>query len=207
MKQKTKREYSQRRKRGITPDEWDALEYYVSGEGMWINQYLRGRGDFGELSESEKVFLKNLDSATTKQKTSENVLYRSVDASVIFGGDESQLYALQQVVGYGDKQRYYVNQAEPLINRTVGREITEKGFMSTTKDFSIARDFLGFTGAENPVVMRINTNGALGVDVSRFDANTDEPQKEVLLQRGLKYRVNRVYGQDRTVIVDVDIVR
>lgn len=42
----------------------DATEYYVSGDGMWINQYLRGRGDFGELTESEKQYLSDLDKAT-----------------------------------------------------------------------------------------------------------------------------------------------
>lgn len=190
----------------LTKEEWDAVEYYVSGEGMWINQYLRGRGDFGELSESEKEFLRDLDKATTHGPTAEDVLYRSVDASVIFGGNEDALYALQMVVGYGDTQRYYVRQAEPLLNAAIGREITEKGFMSTTKDFDIAKDFGSFTGSDNPIVMKIHTNGAFGVDAGRFEV-ADDPQKEVLLQRGLKYRVNRVYGEDRNVVVDVSIVR
>ena len=52
----------------------DATEQYVSGEGMWINQYLRGRGNFGELSDSEKEYLRDLDKATNG-KITDNELY------------------------------------------------------------------------------------------------------------------------------------
>ena len=37
----------------------------------------------------------------------------------------------------------------------IGTTKTEKGYMSTTRDFNLAESFGDFTGSENPVVMKI----------------------------------------------------
>ena len=89
----------------------DATEYYVSGDGMWINQYLRGRGDSGELSQSEKEYLKELDSSTTN-KLKDATLYRNVDAEAIFNNiSDADFMDMQQGLTYGfDKDAdYYQN--------------------------------------------------------------------------------------------------
>lgn len=37
----------------ISKSSLEAVEHYVSGEGMWINQYLRGREEY-DLTQNEK---------------------------------------------------------------------------------------------------------------------------------------------------------
>lgn len=191
----------------------DATEYYVSGEGMWINQYLRGRGDFGELSESEKQYLSDLDKATSGT-VKDGTLYRSVDASAIFGnlgeGQYQELYEYLRwgagTFGAGAYADGIRNRVNNIINRTTGKEITEKGFMSTTKDVRIAEEFGGFTGAEHPVVMEIKTaQSTKGVDVSVYDRNVSsaEAQKEVLLGRNQSYKVNNITVKNGSIYVEV----
>ena len=136
----------------------EATEWYVSGDGMWINQYLRGRGDFGELSQEEKQYLHDLDVATDGQ-IKDDVLYRSVDAEAIFGQMSDTDYDnLRQAVNYGmdtfGKGAYadgIRNRVNNIIDNTEGKTVTEKGFMSTTTSRDVAEDWGGFTGAERPV--------------------------------------------------------
>lgn len=186
----------------------DATEYYVSGEGMWINQYLRGRGDFGTLSDEEKEYLKDLDAAT-KGSVKEKVLYRSVDASALFGDiDATQYESLLAYVIHGMRDKLYAKEAESMINGLIGRTITEKGFLSTTKDFNIAADFGDFTGASMPIVLKINTSKSTrGVDVSIYDKNVDpdQAQREVLLARDQSYVPKRVYTQENVIVVEVNM--
>ncbi|MBR5583467.1 MAG: hypothetical protein IKW21_02960, partial [Lachnospiraceae bacterium] len=71
----------------MSAEEQEAVEYYVSGDGMWINDALRGRHGLSEsdLSGEERTLLKNLDSATNKGVVKQDTLYRSVDAEAVFG--------------------------------------------------------------------------------------------------------------------------
>ena len=191
----------------------DATEYYVSGEGMWINQYLRGNGDFGELTESEKQYLKDLDKATNG-KISNDTLYRSVDASAIFGNmSETDYENLRTALVYGKdslgKGQYadgIRQKVDGIINRTIGKAQTEKGYMSTTTSKSIAEEFGGFTGSDKPIVMNIKTNkNTKGVNLSGYDKNASTPQKEVLLARGQSYKVTNIYGKNGNIYVDVEM--
>lgn len=191
----------------------DATEWYVSGEGMWINQYLRGRSGYGELTDNEKQMLKDLDKATNG-KITDDTLYRSVDASAVFGpisdGDYQDLY---QVVTYGGdsfgKGAYADSiraKVDNRINKTVGKNIVEKGFMSTTTSADVAEEWGGFTGSEKPVVMKIATsNNTKGVNLSSYDKNVSpsEAQHERLLARNQSYEVKRVYSKNGSIYVDV----
>lgn len=191
----------------------DATEWYVSGEGMWINQYLRGRGDFGELFDREKQMLKDLDTATDA-KINDEVLYRSVDASAIFGrlSDFDSDY-LQQYLFYGGDsfgRGEYADgirkRMKEIVDRTVGKEQTEKGFMSTTTDAAVAENWQDFTGAQSPVVLRIETSkNTRGVNLSAYDRNVapEQAQKERLLARNQSYRINRIYVRNGNIYVDV----
>lgn len=191
----------------------DATEYYVSGDGMWINQYLRGRvnmAEFGELSDSEKQYLKDLDAAT-RGTVKEKTLYRSVDASAIFSGGD--LDNLRQYLQYGPDSwgkgayaKSISDDVKAMIDNALGKTINEKGFMSASKDFAVARDWGGFTGASHPVVMEIQTTGnTKGVDLSGYDKNVapEDAQKEVLLARGQSYKVESVSFKDSAIIVKV----
>ena len=191
----------------------DATEQYVSGEGMWINQYLRGRGDFGELSDSEKEYLRDLDKATNG-KINDKELYRSVDANAIFGNiSATDAENLRQYLLYGGdsfgKGAYadsIRNRMQSIINRTEGKTQTEKGFMSTTADKRVAEDWGDFSGSENPVVMRIKTSpNTKGVNLSGYDKNvsSDQAQKERLLARGQSYEVGKIYAENGNIYVDV----
>ncbi len=201
-------------KRGIPND---ATEYYVSGEGMWINQYLRGRGDFGELSDSEKQLIKDLDIATDG-KITENTLYRSVDMGAIFGNSDSYDYDdLRTYLNYGGagawgKGAYAeskAKQVENTLNKAIGKTITEKGYMSTTTKESVAAEWGDFTGSENPVVIKINNKSGKvkGVDLSGYDKNVSksEAQHERLLARNQSYKVTKIYGKNGGIYIDVDM--
>lgn len=183
----------------------DAVEEYVSGEGMWINDYLRGReGSEYPLSKSEKEYLDNLDRATNNPLESQT-LYRSVDAQVIFGDmTDLEFDNLQANIVYGDNQKLIKQDADKILSRNiVGRTFTEKGFMSTTKDLETALDWGGFTGSDMPVVLELKIpKGTKGKDLS----NHRMDQGEVLLSRGQKYKINGIRGEQGSIYVTGEII-
>lgn len=166
----------------ITQDEWDVLEDYVSGNGMDINNFLRQRNglSIGDMNASEKARLSLMDKAVSKSELSKDqTLYRNVDASAVF--DKSTLQKIR-------RNEY----SEDDLQEVVGKTITDKGFMSTTKDKEIAFGWGDFTGSETPIVLEFETpKGTHGIDLKRFDIEGDE-QKEILLDRGLSYDIKSV---------------
>ena len=157
--------------------------------------------------------LKDLDKATNG-KITDDTLYRSVDASAIFGSMSDGDYEnLSQMLMYGEnsfgKGAYADSIREKVdnrINKTVGKTITEKGFMSTTTSADVAEEWGGFTGSEKPVVMKIATsNNTKGVNLSSYDKNVSpsEAQHERLLARNQSYEVKRVYSKNGSIYVDV----
>lgn len=190
----------------------EATEYYVSGEGMWINQYLRGRGDFGELSSDEKQFIKDLDIATSG-KITDDTLYRSVDAKAIFGNISDTDYSnLSTTLNYGadsfgkgDYADGIRNKVNNIISKTEGKSITEKGYMSTTTSVRVAEEWGDFTGSDMPVVVKLKTSkNTKGVNLSSYDKNVSkaEAQHERLLARNQGYKVKKVYAKNGLIYVD-----
>lgn len=185
----------------FTDAQKDALEWYVSGDGMWVNQYLRGNGEFTELTDTEQQLLDLLTSATSKPLEATDRLYRSVDASVIFSDlSEEELSQMMTHLYYGDsaydKGAYsqgIKKRMETALKRAQGREITEQGFMSTTIDKKVAEEFGDFTGAENPIVIEFDTKGKKlkGADLDFLDIE-DDPQRERLLARNTRYKINDI---------------
>ena len=184
----------------FTDDERDALEWYVSGEGMWINQYMRGIGGIDSITEDDQMFLEMLKSATNRPLEADK-LYRSVDASAIFEGvSDNDLYDLMEHIVYGDskydKGAYSQNlkkRMESIISKTQGKEITEKGFMSTTVDKAVAENWGDFTDAQHPVVIEFDTKGKKlkGADLDFLDL-ADDPQRERLLAPNTKYKITDI---------------
>ena len=166
----------------ITQDEWDVLEDYVSGEGMDINNFLRQRNGLSvdDMNASEKARLSLMDKAMVKSELpKDQTLYRSVDASAVF--DKSTL----QKIRWGEY-------ADNDLQDVVGKTITDKGFLSTTKDKEIAFGWGDFTGSESPIVLELDTpKGTHGIDLRKFDIEGEE-QKEILLDRGLSYEIKSV---------------
>lgn len=192
----------------FTDDEKEALEWYVSGDGMWINQYLRGNGDFPDLTDTEKELLDLLTSATNKTLEPTDKLYRSVDAKVIFGDlSEDEVDQMIAHLLYGDSQydkgaysQGIKKKMETALAKAKGETLVEKGFMSTTVDPDVAINFGDFTDSRNPVVIELDTKGkrVKGADVEFLDIEED-PQKERLLGRNVRYKVN-----DISVATDAD---
>ena len=189
-----------------TQSEKDAVESYVSGDTMWINQYLRGEDGFGELSDTEEQMLKDLDSATKKQAVKDKKLYRAVDAQAVFGKiTDFDFENLRAALVYGDKSKAALTMLERVKGK-IGTDVTEKGFMSTTRDPEIAYQWNGYTGSTKDIVLELSVqDGVKGFDVEKAFEVDEEQQKEVLLQRGLTYTIEGIErrGTEDGVIIVV----
>ena len=189
-----------------------AVDYYVSGDGMWINKYLRDPEQFakdgGTVSKEDKQIIAELDKETTSTPVTEKKLYRAVDASSIFGnisdGDFDDLVAH---VVYGNNDKLIANKAGLLVNRAENKQITEKGFMSTTKDKEIADNWDGFTGSNKEVILELDIpDGMTGKDLAAYDVEGEE-QKEVLLPRNLDYFIKKVTtNENGKILVQAQIL-
>lgn len=187
----------------------EAIENYVSGEGMWINNYLRGRGEIAEypLTKEDKIYLERLDQVTKNNIVKEKILYRSVDISSIIGDISDFDYDdLKSAYIYGDDSKRAQETLEKYLKHIKGKEIIDKGFMSTTKDKEIALDFQGFTGSSKPCVIEINVhNGVHGIDLKDFDI-ADMEQKEVLLARNQKFVIKEVRQEQGQFYFKADLL-
>ena len=196
----------------LTKAESRAVEDYVSGDMMFINQILRGRA--GELTEEDKEFVKLMDSALNDPLGKEQTLFRSVDAEAIFGrvsdGDYQNMntYLLygKDSFGKGNYADSIRKQVESIISRVDGSTITEKGYMSTTKDKELAFDWGDFTGSEKPVVIELKTPPEIrGRDLKDFDIEGDE-QQEVLLARNQKYKILGIRGENGSIVISAEFI-
>lgn len=191
-----------------------ALDNYISGEGMWVNNYLRGRSDMGELYPDEKEYLAQLTKATSIERVGERTLWRSVDAQAVFGEklSDGDFEDLRSHYLYGQTHKVILQKIDPYLHLE-GKIVEEKGFMSTTKSEEIAKEFGNYTGSRRPVLLKIKTNEhTMGVDVERYtlkhrpEVEQREPQKEVLLQRGQRMRVLSVGDRGGHLCVEVELV-
>ncbi|WP_392436188.1 minor capsid protein [Finegoldia magna] len=197
---------SKPKERKPTSDELETIEYYVSGDGMYINDYLRNRNTetMGPMDSEDKEFIRDLEKATDR-KHSHKKLYRSVDASAVFGKiTERQWDDLREQLIYDMNKK-----AEPLIKDAIGKEIEDKGFMSTTKDYNVAVEFGYFTGADHPIVIEFsNADKVKGFDLGKYmpDLNRRMEQEEVLLHNDARYLVKDIVGKDGGIHVLADFL-
>ena len=191
----------------------EALDAYISGDTMWLNSHLRGIGDFGKLDADEQRLLDELTKAVSSERVGNRTLWRSVDARAIFGDiSDGDFEDLVSRVVYGDSSKYIVGKTDKYLD-VVGKELTEKGFMSTTKDKDVAIGWGGFSGSRTPVVMKIKTTAnTMGVDVEKYtlahnpEVERDQPQREALLSRGQKYKVLGIKELDGQICVEVELI-
>lgn len=191
----------------------EALDAYISGDAMWLNNYLRGRGDFGELDKWEQKILDELTAVTKLAKVGERTLWRSVDARAIFGDmTDGEFEDLAGRILYGDDSKFVVERTQRFID-VVGKEITEKGFMSTTKSKDVAAEWGDYSGSRTPVLMKIRTTAnTRGVDVEKYtlahnpEVEQSQAQKEILLRRGQRYKVVGIKELDGQICVEVELI-
>lgn len=186
----------------------EAIEYYVSGDGMFVNNYLAGRTVDGVkpdqyFTKDDQWLLDGLDKATTSQEVTQKTLWRSVDASAVFGDISNiDFEALEGSLIYGTKSK----KADELLAAAKGKTITEKRFMSTTKDKDVAFEWGDYTGSEHPIVLEFEVpKGIKGKDLKAFEVDGDE-QFEVLLQRGLKYDIKDITAEDGSIVVKAKLL-
>ena len=183
----------------------EAYEWYVSGEGMHINGVLRGLSDGYKLYENEADAVRAMDELLT-DKIASAKLYRNVDIRALgVHPTDLQFEQMQEYVSYGAMAvpKNAVEKIDGLIESAVGKEITDKGFMSTTKSMDIATDWWDFTGSKYPIVLEFKTSGnTVGVDMAKRFPKLEERmyQEEVTLARGTRYKVTG-YRQENGVIV------
>lgn len=193
----------------LTQSDKDAIEYYVSGDGMYINNFLRGRNGYTEadMYSNDKELVKDLDNATNRTLGNETTLYRSVDATAVFGNmSDIQYENLVANIVYGDDSKFIQNSIRGLTNNAIGKTITDKGFMSTSKDYNVASEWGGFSGSDKPIVLELKTKKSTkGVDVSYTDKNASTPQKEVLLARNQKYKILGISARDGNIYVKAEL--
>ena len=191
----------------------EALDAYISGDAMWLNNYLRGRGDFGELDKWEQKMLDELTAVTKLDKVGERTLWRSVDARAIFGDmTDGDFEDLAGRILYGDDSKFVMEKTQRFMD-VVGKEITEKGFMSTTKSKDVAAEWGDYSGSRTPVLMKIRTTAnTRGVDVEKYtlahnaEVEHSQAQKEILLRRGQCYKVVGIKELDGRICVEVELI-
>lgn len=188
----------------LTKEQKEALEYYVSGEGMYINNALRGVNKELVLNDKDMEFIKDLDEATNRPVNSTR-LYRSVDASVIFKDIDTFDYEdLRGYLNYGAKGTYETNKFNNLMGTQV-KEFKDLGFVSTTKDYDIAKNWGSFTGSDKPIVLEFNLDNTVkGVDLDFLDI-ADDPQRETLLARNQTFKVKEITSKDGNIYVKCDV--
>lgn len=183
-----------------TQEELEAVDYYVSGDGMYINDYLRDRNNpverMGEMTDFDKEMVRQLEKATNREH-GYNKLYRCVDANAIFDNvSDMDWEYLQGNLGYDQNNQ----RAKEMIDSIKDKVITDKGFMSTTKDYDIAADFLDFTGADHPLVIEFeDANKVGGFDLEKFmgDIELRKEQKEVILHNNASYKIKDIIMDER----------
>ena len=183
-----------------TQEELEAVDYYVSGDGMYINDYLRDRNNpverMGEMTDFDKEMVRQLEKATNREHGYDK-LYRCVDADAIFDNvSDMDWEYLQGNLGYGQNNP----RAKEMIDSIKDKVITDKGFMSTTKDYDIAADFLDFTGADHPLVIEFeDAKKVKGFDLEKFmpDLDSRMEQKEVLLHNNASYKIKDIIMDER----------
>lgn len=192
----------------LTEDEKEAIRYYVSGDGQWVNQYLRNPDGFGELYGGEVNFLNDLSSATDRTLPDDiTKVYRSVDARAIFGElDWDDWDAIQDTYIYNMGDKRSERRAHAIIDRVKGQTITEKGFMSTTKEMDVAMNWGDFTGAERPIVLEFDVpKGMKGFDLKDFDVEGDE-QYEVLFHKGSQYNIKEITSKEGQLYIKCEFI-
>lgn len=193
-------------------EDLNAIEYYVSGEGMHINNYLRGRYFEGmpPIQEEDKEYIKKLEKATDRTHNNK-VLYRSVDASAVFGEiSDFDFDHLREALVYNEGNKHHIAAKEKYLKNIDGKIITDKGFLSTTKSYDIAYDFNDFTGATHPIIVEFtNADKVKGFDLGKYMPELDKrmEQEEVILKNNTSYKIKSVKGKNGYIHVEAEFVQ
>lgn len=124
------------------------------------------------------------------------VLYRGTAAKSIFGENVQYGY-LKSGMEDNDVDTYI----ESVRKSVVGKTITERGYMSTSKTAKTGESF----GGEQPIVLRLTTKKStkgIDLDSNRAIYRNNTGEREVLLGRGLSYKITKIYGKNGKIYAD-----
>lgn len=161
---------------GLTADESQAIDAYSARNYMYINSLLhKGKHDFPSIGEDVvRKQLADMDSAMSKSAIQRpTTVWRGVDGEN-FPDDTWQ----------------------------PGREITEKGFLSTSGSSSVAKRFAtSESGTTKPVIMKIKAPA--GTHAVQVVGHGD---RETILDRGQRLQITSAVKRGQTWHVEAEIV-
>ena len=132
-----------------------------------------------------------------------------MDASTVFG-NMSQLQYEQLTEAFVYDDEYAMKQTKAIRDRVkAGKEITDKGFMSTSEDYDVVAEWYDFTGSSKPITLELDVpKGTKCCKVYELtpEAEESDPQREILLPRGTKYRIEKTTSKDGLIYVVAKIV-
>lgn len=177
----------------------EAVDYYVDGNGYDLNYALRNNE---ALSREDALLQRGLDEATDRALGKDYTLYRGVSAASIFGEDV-QYGLLKSAIVNGDREAYVVEALEK-AKKIAYQPKRDKGYMSSSTSLEQAESF----GGNQNVIMRMTVKkGTKGIDLAKnrsiYKTNTYE--KEVILSRGLSYKITKIGSHKGKIIVDAII--
>lgn len=188
-----------RGERGFSALAREAIDYYVDGNGYGLNAALRNNEAlYGE----DALLQKGLDEATSRVLGRDYTLYRGVSAASIFGADV-QYGLLKAAIVDGNREGYVVEALEK-AKKIAYQPKRDKGYMSSSISLEQAESF----GGSQNVIMRMTVKkGTKGIDLTKnrsiYKTNTYE--KEVILSRGLAYKITKIGAYKGKIIVDAII--
>ena len=178
----------------------EALDYYADGNGYGVSYALRNdENPYGE----DALLMKGLDEATSRPLNKDYTLYRGVSAESILGKDV-QFELVRYALIHNDNSKMCIDALGKAKTNAL-RTHTDKGYVSTSTRNDIAERF----GTDQNVVLKIKADkGTKGIDFvnSKIVDNTHKGEKEVLLARGLHYKVKRLYAKNGIIYADATIV-
>lgn len=171
----------------LSADEKEALDYYTM-DGYDINDILRNND---ELSDMNKMLKKDLDSALSKSELKQDeVFYRGVDASA-FGVNVAGTNSF-------DNSEEIAKQ----LKSKIGQKFTDAGYLSTTKDVSIANSFM--VSRTNGIRLEITAKkGSKGIYLA--DKSKTLTEKEFLFKRNSSLKITDVMSGYGTVVVKCEL--
>ena len=182
----------------------EAVDYYLDGNGYSLNSSLR-KGD--ALTNEEKLLMKGLDEITGSALKKDYTLYRGVPFETIFGEENKELLGFfYYKMSNPDDNSPFVMDSYNKVMSSLKKSYTDKGFMSTSTDASSAEGF----GGNNNIVLQLKVpKGTKGIDLdaNRSVYSTNQYEKEVLLTRGLTYKVGNFFVKDGKVYLKASIVK
>lgn len=170
------------------------------------------------MSDYDKWLAKGLDSAINRSKETSGVFYRGVTVDSLINLNEAEYNYLRMKYVNRDfynklpnddwyEAKKYTGLRDKIDNiekQLIGKTFTEKGFMSTSKEFEQTLNFA--SKRDKGVVLELHTKKRKAVDIEKVKGiNYLKSEREVLFGRNTKYKINNIKQIDGKVVLVADI--